>query len=63
MMFLSVIQMAEDRASASAAVMVMVEMTMTKLLVLCANRIWRERRFSVRSRRKSDEIGMSKFLT
>ena len=57
-MFFSVIQMAEDRASAAA----MVEMTMGKLLVLCVNRMWRERRFSVRGRRNSDEIGISKFL-
>ena len=52
------IQMAEDRASVAA----MVEMKTEKLLVLCVNRIWRERRFSVRGRRKSDEIGISEFL-
>ena len=57
-MFFSVIQMAEDRASAAA----MVEMKTEKLLVLCVNIIWRERRFSVRGRRKSDEIGISEFL-
>ena len=57
-MFLNVIQMAEDRASAAA----MVEMKTEKLLVLCVNIIWRERRFSVRGRRKSDEIGISEFL-
>ena len=58
LVFLSVIQIVEDRASAAA----MVEMTMAKLLVLCVNRIWWERRFLVRDRRKSDEIGISKFL-
>ena len=57
-MFFNVIQMAEDRASAAAMVVEKTE----KLLVLCVNRRWRERRFSVRGRRKSDEIGISEFL-
>ena len=59
-MVFSVIQMAVDRASAAA--MAMVEMTMGKFLELCVNRIWRERRFSIRGRRKSDKIGISEFL-
>ena len=51
--------MAEDnRASAAATV----QMTMAKWLVLCVNKIWRERRFSVPGRRNSDEIDISKFL-
>ena len=57
-MFFIVIQMAVDRASAAAMVVKKTE----KLLVLCVNRMWRERRFSVRGRRKSDEIGISEFL-
>ena len=57
-MFLNVIGMTEDRASAAAMVVKKTE----KLLALCVNRIWREMRFSVRGRRKSDEIGISKFL-
>ena len=57
-MFFNVIQMAEDRASAAAMVVKKTE----KLLVLCVNRMWRERRFSVRGRRNSDEIGISEFL-
>ena len=57
-MFFNVIQMAEDRASAAAMVVKKTE----KLLVLCVNRMWRERRFSVRGRRKSDEIGICEFL-
>ena len=50
--------MAEDRTSAAA----MVEMKTEKLLVLCVNIIWRERRFSVRGRRKSDEISTSRHV-
>ena len=42
-MFFNVIQMAEDRASAAAMVVKKTE----KLLVLCVNRIWQERRCSV----------------